>query len=271
MKLRMIRELSAILWKDLLLVLALAAGFIVLSAGLAVVAQTTVGVFTSMRINGNTWSTTSGTGVLTFPNSTTTIIGTNTTSILTNKTLDAVSGTGNALTVADGIWIQAARCDNATATSPQWSFPTSNPGVPACQTGTNTQFGTMDFADGANTLSAQYHLRLPPDYLGGLVARIHWFTAATTNSVVWQVATVCVADDEVTDPAFNSVGAGAVIDAAKGTTLELNDATSTPNTTGCAANELMFIRVFRDPTHGSDSLADTARLVGVHLYFQRTI
>src|SRR5215510_9924345 len=65
--------------------------------------------------------------------------------------------TGNVLTLPEKLWIQAARCDNATATSPEWSFPTSNPGVPACQTGSNTQYGTMDFADGGSTLSAQYH------------------------------------------------------------------------------------------------------------------
>src|SRR5262245_17936137 len=101
--------------------------------------------------------------------------------------------TGNVLTYPEKLWIPAARCDNATATSPGWSFPTSNPGVPACQTGSNTQYGTMDFADSSD-LSAQYHFKLPSDWTSTVDAKFVWFTSATTNSVVWQLSTICVAD-----------------------------------------------------------------------------
>lgn len=182
--------------------------------------------------------------------------------------------TGNVLTVPFKLWIPAARCDNATATSPEWSFPTSNPGVPACVTGSNTQFGVMDFADGANTLSAQWHIKLPSDWVTAtgfaVDAKFVWFTSATTNSVVWQIATICVADAETSDPAFNT--ASTVTDAAKGTTLQQNDATITTVTvTGCAAGELMYVRVFRDPTNGSDTLAATARLVGLELTYRRAM
>lgn len=178
--------------------------------------------------------------------------------------------TGNVLTEPEKLWIPAAICNNATASSPGWSFPTSNPGVPACQTGSNTQYGTMDFADGGSTLSAQYHLKLPSDWSSTVDAKIVWFTSATTNSVVWQIATICVADAETSDPAFNT--ASTVTDAAKGTTLQLNDASITTVTvTGCAAGELMFVKVLRDPTTGADTLAATARLVGVELTFRRAI
>jgi hypothetical protein len=187
----------------------------------------------------------------------------------TNKTLDA-EATGNVLTLPFSLWIPAARCDNATATSPAWSFPTSNPGVPACVTGSNTQFGTMDFADGANTLSAQTHVMLPGDWTGTVGVKLKWFTSATTNAVVWQVATDCVADAETSDPAFNT--ASTVTDTAKGTTLQQNDAAIASLTvTGCAAGELMYLRVFRDPTNGSDTLAATAKLVGIELTYRRAI
>ncbi len=192
----------------------------------------------------------------------------NTVSLL-NTQFNAES-TGNVLTVPLKLWIPAGRCDNATATSPLWSFPTTNPGVPACKTGSNTQFGTMDFADGANSLSAQYHLDLPTDWTSTLDAKFVWFTSATTNSVVWQIATICVADAETSDPAFNT--ASTVTDAAKGTTLQLNDASITGvTTTGCAAGEVMYLKVFRDPAHASDTLAATARLVGLELTFRRAI
>ncbi len=187
---------------------------------------------------------------------------------LLNTRFNAES-TGNLLTLPIKVWIPAARCDNATATSPGWSFPTSNPGVPACQTGSNTQYGTMDFADAAD-LSAQYHLRLPSDWSSTVDATFVWFTSATANNVVWQLSTICVADAETSDPAFNT--ASTVTDAAKGTTLQLNDASITTVTvTGCAAGEVMFLKVRRDSAHASDTLAATARLVGLELTYRRAI
>lgn len=178
--------------------------------------------------------------------------------------------TGNVLTLPTKLWVQAATCNNATPSAPLWSFPTSNPGVPACQTGTNTQYGTMDFADGASSLSARYHLKLPSDWTSTIDAKFVWLTSATSGNVVWQLATICVADAETGDPAFNT--ASTVTDAAKGTTLQLNDASITSvTTTGCAAGELMFVKVFRDPAHASDTLAATARLVGLELTYRRAI
>lgn len=190
------------------------------------------------------------------------------TATFTNKTYDA-EGSGNTLTVPFKWSIEAAICQNVTAVT-DWSLPTSNPAVAACQTGTNTQYGTLDFADGANTLSAQRIFKLPSDWSGALDAQIYWFTSATTGSVVWQAATICVANAETTDPSFNT--ASTVTDSALGTTLQLNTASVTGiTTTGCAAGELMFLRIFRDPTNGSDTLAATARLVSVELTYRRAM
>jgi len=187
---------------------------------------------------------------------------------LLNHVFNAES-TGNVLTLPIKLWIPAAICNNATPASHGWSFPTSNPGVPACQTGSNTQYGTMDFAD-ASDLSAQFHLRLPSDWSSTVDANFVWFTSATSGNVVWQLSTICVADDETSDPAFNT--ASTVTDAAKGTTLELNDAAITTVTvTGCAAGELAFLKVQRNSAHASDSLAATARLVGLELTYRRAI
>jgi len=187
---------------------------------------------------------------------------------LLNTRFNAES-TGNVLTLTEKLWISAAICNNVTPASHGWSFPTTNPGVPTCQTGSNTQYGTMDFADAAN-LSAQYHLKLPSDWTSTVDAKFVWFTTATTNSVVWQLSTICVADAETSDPAFNT--ASTVTDAAKGTTLQLNDATITTVTvTGCAAGELLFLKVQRDSGHASDTLAATARLVGLELTYRRAI
>jgi hypothetical protein len=177
--------------------------------------------------------------------------------------------TGNVLTTTEKVWIPAAICNNATAASHGWSFPTSNPGVPACVTGSNTQLGVMDFADAAD-LSAQIHLALPSDWTSTVDAKFKWWTSATSGDVVWQLSTICVADAETSDPAFNT--ASTVTDTAKGTTLQQNDASITTVTvTGCAAGELMFLKVRRDASHASDSLAATARLVGLELTLRRAI
>jgi hypothetical protein len=97
-----------------------------------------------------------------------------------------------------------------------------------------------------------------------------WFTAATSGDVVWQAATICVADAETSDPAFNT--ASTVTDTAKGTTLQDNDAVITGLTiTGCAAGEVLYLKVSRDPAHGSDTLAATAKLRGVELTFRRAM
>ncbi len=185
----------------------------------------------------------------------------------TNKTIDA-EGAGNSLTTVEKRQWQVARCDNVTATSPGWSFETTNPAAPACVTGTNIQKGVLDFADGASILSAQTYMNLPSDFTGNIDAKFVWFTSATTGSVVWQLATICVANGETGDPAFNT--ASTVTDTAQGTANQYNDASITSVTiTGCAAGETMYLRLFRDPAHGSDTLAATARLAGFELTYRR--
>lgn len=185
----------------------------------------------------------------------------------TNKTYDA-EGTGNVLTVPRRLFFPAAGCKNATAGS-VWDLPTSNPAVAACVTGTNTQKGVLDFADAAN-LSAQITYMLPTTWTGAIDARIKWVTTATTGDVVWQLSTICVADAETDDPAFNT--ASTVTDTAKGTTLQTNDASITGVTaTGCAAGELMHLKIQRDSAHASDTLAATARLIGVELTIREAI
>lgn len=184
---------------------------------------------------------------------------------LTNKTLD-VEGTGNSITTVSKVWLPAAACQNTTA-SLFWDTPTSNPAVAACVTGTNTQKGVADFADGSS-LSMQQTLLLPSDFTGAIDAKFKWLTSATSGDVVWQIQTICVADAETDDPAFNT--ASTVTDTAKGTTLQTNDASITGVTaTGCAAGELLHVKVLRDAAHASDSLAATARLIGVELTFRR--
>lgn len=190
------------------------------------------------------------------------------TSTFTNKTYDA-EATGNVLTIPTRTWFPAAGCNNATAGS-VWDLPTSNPAVAACKTGTNTQMGVLDFAD-SSSLSAQVHLKLPSTWTGAIDANVKWMTTATTGDVVWQIALACVADAETDDPAFTDQLFTA--DTAKGTTNQTNDASKTGITTtgSCAAGELMHIRIKRDSADAGDTLAATARLLGVEIVLREAI
>jgi len=189
--------------------------------------------------------------------------------VLLNTQYNAES-TGNVLTVPWIRWIRGGQCaEGAAAWMHEWTVPMSGPAVETCQAGTNVKYATLAFADSAN-LSVQTHYRMPGDQTGTLDATFVWFTTATSGNVVWQMATICVADAETSDPAFNT--ASTVTDTAKGTTLQLNNATITGVTiTGCAAGEMLFLKVSRDAGHASDSLAATAQLVGVELTYRRAL
>lgn len=190
------------------------------------------------------------------------------TTTLTNKTLSA-EGTGNVLTVPFKIWLEAASCQGSSPFL-NWDVLTATSPTANCITGTNTQKGVADFADGATVYAMQRSIALPDDWTGAIDAKIKWLSATTTGSVVWQIATICTADAETDDPAFNT--ASTVTDAAKGTTLQLNDATITGITaTGCAAGELLHLKVLRDPAHASDDHAATARLIGVEVTLRRAM
>jgi len=170
------------------------------------------------------------------------------------------------VTTVSYVALMAASCQNATATL-LWDAPISASAVASCATGTNIQKGVADFADGAN-LSLQLTLPLPRDWTGAVDARFKWITPATTGSVVWQLATACTADGETDDPTFNS--ASTVIDAAKTVANQINDADITGVAmAGCAAGELLHLKVFQDAAHTSDSLAATARLISVELTLRR--
>lgn len=172
-------------------------------------------------------------------------------------------------------WWDAASCNNATP-STGWSLPTSNAAVPACATGSNTQRGTLDFADGANSLSAQVQILLPSDWNGtnapaGVDAAVYWHSSTTTGNVVWQLQTSCAtADADTADQAFNA--ANTVTDATQGTTNLVNLAAFGQITmTNCQASDMLYIKVFRDPANGSDTMAGTARMIGLTLTYRRLI
>jgi hypothetical protein len=190
-------------------------------------------------------------------------VDTDTAQTLSNKTLDrtnTVQGFAN-------LQLWAAVCNNATALS-AWDLPTSSAAVATCSTGSNTQKAVLDFSS-STTSSAQYTLQAPQGYDVGVTTSLEilWYSASTTGSVVWQFATACAANNAsaTDDPAFNT--AQTVTSTAPGSANQIQSATISPVTmTGCAAGYSLHVKLLRDPSNGSDTMAtNPARMMMVRL------
>ncbi len=192
------------------------------------------------------------------------------TDTLTNKTFDC-AGTGNVCTSKSKGWYPAA---GGTVAAPGllWDTLAATPPTAVCVLG-GTEVTmircTADFPDSDGEYALQQTLMLPSDWVAGVDLLIKYRGTATAGNVVWQAATACRADAEVDDVAFNA--ASTVVDAMKGTTNQLNDAAITGLTmTGCAAGELLHLKIFRQRTHASDTTTGVISLVGVEVTMTRT-
>lgn len=188
-----------------------------------------------------------------------TLAGTET---FTNKTID-VEGTGNTITTVSKAQIKYVGCTGTTGTVVMDTLASLAPTATCSAGSTETLMmrGTLDFPDSDGLYSVQDIVVLPADFTGNVDVRSYWRAAATSGNVVWQVSTACRADAEVDDVAWNT--ASTVTETAKGTANQLNEWSITGITiTGCAAGEIMHVRVARDRTNASDTITGVVSLAG---------
>jgi hypothetical protein len=230
-------------------------------------AQLSVAKLTNLTSNGFV-KTSGGDGTLSVDTATYSTASSSDT--LTNKTLD-VEGTGNSITTVSKIWLPAVGCAGTTG-SLLWDTLATNAPTATCSAGsteTTMMRGVADFPDSDGDYSLQQTISLPDDWTGAIDAKVKYRTTATSGNTVWQLTTACRADAEVDDVAYNTATAFTA-DAAKGTTNQLNDATATGIvTTGCAAGELMHLKLFRNRTHASDTITGVVSFVGLELTMRR--
>ena len=127
---------------------------------------------------------------------------------------------------------------------------------------------TLDF-DTTTEEYAQFGVVMPKSWNEGTVTfKAHWSHASTTTNfgVAWKLQGVAVSDDDAIAAAFGT--AVAVTDTG-GTTNDLYTTAESSAITIAgtpAAEDMVFFRVFREPSNGSDTMAVDARLHGVTLY-----
>lgn len=182
------------------------------------------------------------------------------TQTFTNKTYN-VESTGNVFTFKRDIFYQAATCQNATPyTGFNLSGTAANNPAPACSTyDTDKKFAVLVFNDAQTDLITS-EFQLPAGWTGNIDLTLYWSASATSGNVVWGVQTACIADAESSGSlSWNT--ASTVTDTAKGTAGQWNTATiSSITTTGCAADEILFFKFYRDGSNGSDTMTADAWL-----------
>lgn len=193
------------------------------------------------------------TRVVTVPDSNGTILYTNG---------DGTSLTGLRKIGRETIWIPAL------AMSPR---TTSGGTVGNVEVGTNRiMLRSIDFADGASILYAQFGIRMPKSWnLGTLSYSVAWTAnSVSTNGVVFGLQAVALTNDETIDQAFGTAVTVTDNNTATAYQIHLSPESSalTVGSTPVAQDYVVF-QIYRDPTNASDTLAATVNLVGIHLYY----
>ncbi len=131
--------------------------------------------------------------------------------------------------------------------------------------GTSAVFSVADlfivaaFVD-ANTCSAYFSFFLPANYVSGqFTVDVYWRTSAVTGNVKLQasLALKAAGDTTAADGTFSTT------DAAPTTANEVKKTTITASALTYTADDIVGLRVFRDPADAADTLGANISILGV--------
>lgn len=221
-----------------------------------------------------TWVENRGAGTLTITPTTSTIDGAASLALTTNQgclivsdgtnyfTMRGVGGSGGGSAAFSYEWIPAgAMTPSVTGGCQSLTTIASAANQPDIQT-LNFDATTQEFA--------QFSLAPPPGWTGGTITFAPvWSHAATTTNfgVVWQLQAVAVSNDDTIAVSYGTAQTstdtgGTTDDKYDGPTSSAITIAGTP-----ADGDLVFFRVARNPSDGSDTLAIDARLHGLRVFF----
>lgn len=178
----------------------------------------------------------------------------------------------SAWTLASGGGGGSTQGKQAIAISAAAMKPRANNGCSSLQTvaGATNQpdIVTLDF-DPASAEYAEFAIPMPKKWNAGTITlQFRWSHAATTTNfgVVWGAQALAVSDD---DTMLANFGTAQTVTDTGGTTSDLyvTSETSAITVAGSPAkSDSLFLRVYRDATNGSDTLAIDARLHSVTIF-----
>jgi len=146
--------------------------------------------------------------------------------------------------------------------TPAGAIVPSSGGAEQKQTdGTNFSYYTLNF-DKDTEENAFWELCLPDDYDGGtILVSIWWKSSATTGNVIFKVQVLGREEGETLDSALGS--AQSVTDTTPATAGNLAVCAHAAFSPGWSAGDYVVIKLARDATNGSDTLAVDAEVIMV--------
>lgn len=164
--------------------------------------------------------------------------------------------------VSDNANIETAKLGTRTLyrSLPATIFQRSGTGVSLTTSGV---FGGVTLPD-ANAGSLFASFPLPDEYVSGAITiRIFWNTTATSGAAKF------FADVKSTsqDGSLTSEETDSVVDTANGTASRINDATIDLDAADFTAGDIIGLKIYRDPSDGSDTLGADLVVFEVTLEF----
>jgi hypothetical protein len=126
-----------------------------------------------------------------------------------------------------------------------------------------TNFPVMGLAYDAGIIESAYWVFKAADYTSGnLTLVIEWYAAATGSAVIWGAAIACTAGSDAQSILTKSIATATTVTTTKSATANgpMTSTITISNLDSIAANDTVWLRIYRDATAGGDTMTGDAIL-----------